>query len=94
MATINIRVIRDVDFVRATPDGALDSRTSIATLREVAAATSGLSKFSILLDLRRVQSTMNEIDLWHLAAEIQSFDQGVSRACLRRCRVGDRLAAR
>ena len=69
MAT-NVSVIRARDFVRATPEGVFDFKRSSKLLGDIAAAAAGLNDCEVVLDTRKVQSTMSASDLWLLAARL------------------------
>lgn len=69
MAT-NIRVIHATDFIIATPDGVLDLERTRKLLLDVAAVSTSGTEHQILLDTRKVESTLTVFDLWHLAVAL------------------------
>lgn len=69
----NIRIIHARDFVKLTADGWLDLDKSRALLLQVAAASSPLSEYQVILDIRTAQSRMTSVELWELAVELSKL---------------------
>ncbi|MGO9307587.1 MAG: hypothetical protein ACLQDL_01025 [Spirochaetia bacterium] len=78
MAT-NIRIIHARDFIRATPEGALDREQSAQLLRAVATAASSQVDHEIILDTRHAQLDLSITDLWYLAQDLAALGKGFSR---------------
>jgi hypothetical protein len=85
----DIRIIHAHDFVRATAEGKLDFETSKKALIEVASATAHLVDYEILLDVRKAQSRMSVLDLWHLVAELGKLREAFSRKTAVLCPIED-----
>ncbi len=65
-----IRIIRAHDFIKATPEGQLDSETYRKLLLEIASAVTPLGDYEVLLDTRKAHAVMSVADLFFLAAEL------------------------
>ena len=78
MAT-NITIIHAQDFIRATPDGAINLETAKKALIDIAAAAVPLGAPKILVDTRHSQSTMSITNLWYLASELTNASKTFSR---------------
>jgi len=68
--TAVIRTIHAHDFMKVTPAGWLDRAQSMKLLLEIASASEKLAYFHVILDTRKAQSGLTEIDLWFLASEL------------------------
>jgi hypothetical protein len=66
----SVRIIHGRDGVPAAPDGTLDRTASERLLAEVATASRDLADFDVILDCRRVETTMTIADLWYLAEHL------------------------
>ena len=76
----NIRIIHAHDFMKATPEGWLDRDKSMKLLLEIASVAPSLSDFHVILDTRKAQSGLNEIDLWYLASELSNSFREVAKS--------------
>ncbi len=77
--SLNIQIIQAREFVRATPEGVLDFEQSKKLLIEIAAATTGLGNYAILLDIRRAISELSVTDLWYLTEQIAQLNEPYRR---------------
>jgi len=75
----DIRIIHAHDFIKATLEGQLDFERSKEALLEIAATSSALADYEIILDTRKTQSIMSVIDLWYLALELKKLGEAFSR---------------
>lgn len=68
----NVRIVRGVDLVQATPEGSLDLHQGRFLLNAVAELGGTLTSndYAILFDTRRAKSSLSMTDLWYLAAEL------------------------
>jgi hypothetical protein len=73
----DIRIIHAHDFIKATPEGHLDLEESKRLLVELTSAS--LNDYDIIIDTRKAQSEMSILDLWDLAAELDSLRKDSSR---------------
>jgi hypothetical protein len=78
--TANIRVIHAQDFIKATPEGWLDRKQSMKLLLDIAAVAPESGNFHVILDTRKAQSGLSEIDLWFLASELSKHFRDVSQS--------------
>jgi len=78
--TANIRVIHAQDFIKATPEGWLDRKQSMKLLLDIAAIAPELANFHVILDTRKAQSNLSEIDLWFLASELSDHFRDVTQS--------------
>jgi hypothetical protein len=76
----NIRIIHAHDFMKATPEGWLDRDKTMKLLLEIASVAPSLSDFHVILDTRKAQSGLNEIDLWYLASELSNSFREVAKS--------------
>jgi hypothetical protein len=76
----NIRIIHAHDFMKATPEGWLDRQQSRKLLLEIASVAPELTNFHVILDTRKAQSGLTEIDLWFLASELSNNFRDVSQS--------------
>ena len=76
----NIRIIHAHDFMKATPEGWLDRQQSMKLLLEIASVAPKLTNFHVILDTRKAQSGLTEIDLWFLASELSDNFRDVSQS--------------
>ena len=76
----NVRIIHAHDFIKATPEGWLDRNKSMKLLLEIASAAPELTDFHVILDTRKAQSGLTEIDLWYLASELSNYFREISRS--------------
>lgn len=74
----NIRIIHAHDFMKATPEGWLDRKQSMKLLVDIASVAPELPNFHVILDTRKAQSGLTEIDLWFLASELSDKFRDVS----------------
>ena len=77
--TANIRVFHAQDFIKATPEGWLDRKQSMKLLLDIAAVAPKLANFHVILDTRKAQSGLSEIDLWFLASELSNHFRDVTQ---------------
>ena len=78
--TANIRVIHAQDFIKATPEGWLDRKQSMKLLLDIAAVAPESANFHVILDTRKAQSGLSEIDLWFLASELSDHFRDVTQS--------------
>jgi hypothetical protein len=78
--TANIRIIHAHEFMKATPEGWLDRQKSMKLLLDIASVAPGLTNFHVILDTRKAQSGLTEIDLWFLASELSNHFRDVSQS--------------
>jgi hypothetical protein len=76
----NIRIIHAHDFMKATPEGWLDRDKTMKLLLEIASVAPSLSDFHVILDTRKAQSGLNEIDFWYLASELSNSFREVAKS--------------
>ena len=69
-----LRIIRAKDFIKATPEGALDLEKSRVLLMQIASAKRLLQDYALILDTRKADSKMSAYELWYLAGELQKVD--------------------
>ena len=75
----NIKVFRAQDFIRAQPDGSVSLGKTRELLAEIAAATTDLDEFEILIDARRVKGAHTPNELWTLAQELLKYRKTFER---------------
>lgn len=75
----NIQIIQAREFIRATPEGALDFESSKKLLMAISATADGLSDYAILLDIRRAEPALSVQDTWTLAEQIHRHDKTYHR---------------
>jgi len=75
----NVRIIHARDFIKATPEGALDLAETTKVLKEIATASAHLADYAIILDTRHAHSTMSVTDLWFMAKEISGLGKAFQR---------------
>jgi hypothetical protein len=66
--------------MKATPEGWLDRDKTMKLLLEIASVAPSLSDFHVILDTRKAQSGLNEIDLWYLASELSNSFREVAKS--------------
>ena len=76
--TATIRIIHAHDFMKVTPAGWLDRSRSMKLLLEIASVAPQLANFHVILDTRKAQSGLTEIDLWFLVSELSKHFHDVS----------------
>ena len=78
--TANIRIIHAQDFIKATPEGWLDRNQSMKLLLDIAGAAPAITNFHVILDTRKAQSGLSEIDLWFLASELSDHFRDITQS--------------
>lgn len=81
----NIRIIHSGDFVKTTPDGALDLEESKRILVDLAAQFPSGHEYHMLLDTRHAHSSLTVANLWYLATQLgklgTSFRRKIAILC-------------
>jgi len=77
--TTNIRIIHAHDFIKATPEGKLDFEKSKELLKDIAAASTSMVEYKLIVDTRKAQIEMSITDLWYLAVELSNLGMAFSR---------------
>jgi hypothetical protein len=70
---VNIKIIHASNFIRATVDGALDRRTSIQTLVDLAWTIKTPGENHVLIDTRDARVKLSPDDLFELGVAITRF---------------------
>ncbi|MCX5670494.1 MAG: hypothetical protein NTU94_04135 [Planctomycetota bacterium] len=73
-----VGIIHATDFIKATAEGELDLEESKRLLVEIASATD-LADCEVILDTRKVHSSLSAADLWHFAAALGSVREALPR---------------
>jgi hypothetical protein len=80
---LNIRVIHLRDFLRATPSGNLDLERSKELLWKLASENASGSKYDILLDVRKAETSLTLMDVTELVdVMIANRDSFLSRLAI------------
>jgi len=74
-----VAIIHAHEFIRVTEDGNLDLKEAKRLLRDIATASSGLTEYEIIVDVRNAKLKLTTTDIWYLAAELGSFNKTFSR---------------
>jgi len=74
-----LQIIKAGDFIKSTPTGDLDMKTSREGLEEIAATGTDLRDYTVLIDLRDVKSRLSTTDIYDLASELVKYGQTFRR---------------
>ncbi len=76
---LKIQIIKAGDFIKSTPTGDLDMKTSKEGLAQIAATGMDLQNYTVLIDLREVKSRLSMIDIFDLAYELVQYGETFRR---------------
>lgn len=74
-----LQIIKAGDFIRSTPTGDLDFKTSKEGLEQIAATGTNLQNYKVLIDLRDVKSRLSTAQIHELALELVQYGQTFRR---------------
>jgi hypothetical protein len=80
--SVNIKVIRFSDLVRANPHGPASLELGEQLLRDIAQAGARLEDFQVLVDTRSVTEPLTAAELWQLSEKLAPY----------RGKLGDKIA--
>lgn len=78
-ADLRVQVIKAGDFIKSTPTGDLDKAASKEGLAEIAALGADLQGYTVLIDLREVNSRLSTTDIFELASELVKYGETFRR---------------
>lgn len=70
---LRLQIVRAGDFIRSTPAGELDLKTSKQGLAQIDAAGNELKVYTVLIDLRDVKSHLSIANIEDLASDLLSY---------------------
>jgi DNA-binding response OmpR family regulator len=76
---LKLQIIKAGDFIQSTPTGDLDMQASKSGFAQIAAAGSVLQEYSVLIDLREVNSRLSTTDIFELATELGTYGETFRR---------------
>lgn len=76
---LKLQIIKAGDFIKSTPTGDLDMKASKQGLAQIAATGTDLQDYTILIDLRDVNSLMSATDIYELAFELVKYGKTFRR---------------
>lgn len=74
-----IKIVKAKEFIRATPEGQLNYEESVNLLLEIALMAENSSNCNIVIDMRKAESIMSVLDLWHLSAFLYEHNKTFSQ---------------
>lgn len=70
---LRLQIIKAGDFIRSTPTGELDMKSSKQGLAQIDAAGNELQVYTVLIDLREVKSHLSLSNIQELASDLLNF---------------------
>ena len=70
---LKLQIIKAGDFIKSTPTGDLDMKSSEEGLAQIAASGVGIQDYTILIDLREVESRLSITNIYDLASELAKY---------------------
>jgi DNA-binding response OmpR family regulator len=78
-ANLRLQIIKAGDFIKSTPTGDLDMKTSKEGLEQIAVTGTDLQDYTVLIDLRDIRSRLSTTDIYDLASELVKYGKTFRR---------------
>ena len=91
-ANLKLHIIKAGEFIKSTPTGELDMTVIKQTFAQIDAAGNELQVYTILIDLREVDSKMSIVDIYDLASHLGEYGDTFRRKTAVLTRAGEDLS--
>ena len=76
---LRLQIVKAGDFIRSTPTGELDMEASTQGLAQIAAASTNLENYEVLIDLRDIRSRLSRSDIFELGYNLVKYGETFRR---------------
>ncbi|MDP1675439.1 MAG: response regulator [Bacteroidota bacterium] len=77
--SLRLQIFTAGDFIKSTPTGDLDLIASTQVLAQIATAGDLLQDYTVIIDLRDVQSHLSTLDIYNVASELVKYGEAFQR---------------